>query len=361
MSLCDVTLREGSQMPGRSYSVEQKVAAGQELAELGVATIQPGFPATGPDDREAIARLAESTTSEICAIARAIEDDIDAALSAQADIVQIFAPVSDLQLEHVLGKSRFELVELVTDSVMHATDRGATVQFGLMDGFRTPPERIAELYDAVPETSRYLLADTVGSRTPSEVTDYLNAVRSNGVELSDLGVHFHDDLGLATANALAALRMGVGQVDVSIASLGERAGNTALEELVVASVMERDDPLGIDLERLVPTCTEVLEILDEAIPPRKPILGGEVFSHESGIHTSTMLSAPETFEPFDPADFGGRRRLVFGEGTGRGAARALLEQLDRTPTEERIEELLTRFASEGPMELEEAQELAKRV
>lgn len=361
MTVCDVTIREASQMPGRSYSVDQRVKAGHVLDELGIGMIQPGFPAIGSEDREAVRRLAEATTADICAIARVVEGDIDAAVEADADVIQVFAPVSDLQLKHVLGKSREELVSIASDAVEYAADRGPTVMFGMMDGFRADPHQVQHLYGSIPDADAYLLADTVGSRTPSEVTSFLTELDTTGVELDEFGVHFHDDVGLATANTREALRLGVGQIDVSVASLGERAGNAALEEVVVASVLEADDHLGIDTDRLIPSCRRVLEILNEEVPDRKPILGEQVFSHESGIHTATMLDAPETFEPFDPADFGSRRELIFGEGTGRAAATALLERAGRSPTDDRVKELLTLLVEEGPVGLDGALALAKEV
>ena len=348
-------------MPGHQFTAEQKIEAGERLDDLGVDQIQPGFPATGETDLTAVQQLTATCSADICAIARSVESDIDAALESNADIIQIFAPISDLQLDHVLGKSRAETVEILDSAIRYATDHGVSVECGLMDGFRTDPAIIADVCETIPDVSAYVIPDTVGATTPNAVDDFLESLSSNGIDLADVGVHFHDDLGLATANALTAVRRGVGKVDVSVGGLGERAGNTAMEELVVATSTDGECPFDVVAGRLIPRCTEVLEILDVAVPPRKPILGGDVYSHESGIHTRTMLIEPATFEPFDPATFGGHRSLVFGEGTGAGSAKTLLRLADRSPDDDTVNALLALLAEEGPVNEQTAIELAQQL
>jgi isopropylmalate/homocitrate/citramalate synthase len=181
------------------------------------------------------------------------------------------------------------------------------------------------------------------------------------VDLSDTGVHLHDDLGCATANALVAYELGVGRADVSVASLGERAGNTALEELVVAGVLDDDEPFGLRVEELVPACREALDALGESVDPRKAVLGDAVHEHESGIHVAAMLEEPASMEPYDPGRFGGSRTLVFGPKTGRGGARRLLARADRDATDDRVDRLLARLREDGPVELDEALALANEV
>ncbi|PSQ05892.1 citramalate synthase [Halobacteriales archaeon QS_6_71_20] len=359
-TLCDVTLREGDQMPGRSYGIEQRVAAGRALDDLGVELIQAGFPVTGESDRETVRRLAcdADVKARIVALARAVAGDVDAALTAEADVIEVMVPVSDLQLGHVLDESRETAFEMLVAAVERVRDGGATPHVTLVDAFRTEPSALIEAFERVPDVPTVSLADTVGARTPHTVHELLSALGAS-VDLSRAGVHFHDDLGVATANALAACDHGVGRIDVSVASLGERAGNAALEEVVVAGTTDLGVEFGVDTERVIPACTAVLDELDESVEPRKAVLGREVTEHESGIHTAAMVREPATFEPFAPADFGGGRRLLFGEGTGRGGARALLERAGVEPTDERVSGLLDALAERGPVDAEAAIDLAE--
>ncbi|WP_129115690.1 LeuA family protein [Halegenticoccus tardaugens] len=360
MKLCDVTLREGDQMPGRSYSVEQKAEAGLALDRLGVDFVEAGFPATGEKDRRAVAELADAAEADVAAIARAVPADVEAALEAEADVISVFGPVSSLQLEHALGKTREEMLDAMRDAVDLAHSGGARVHLSLVDAFRTERRYVVDACERFSDAEYVVLADTVGVRTPRSVASTLAAL-GESVDLGRVGVHFHQDLGVATANVLAAYEAGAGKADVSVASLGERAGNAALEEVVVAGTIEHGESFGVDAARLVPACREVLSALGERVDARKPILGREVAEHESGIHTAAMLGEPGVFEPFDPADFGGERRLVFGAGTGRGGARGLLERAGFEPTDRRVESLLSALADEGPMGTDGAVALARRL
>jgi len=357
MKLLDLTLREGEQRLGVSFTVEQKVGAARLLDELGIDYIQLGFPVADEKTRQVAERL--DTDAKTTAIARATPHDVEAALEAGVDVVDLFAPTSVAQLEAVLGAPREEMVSSVAEAGELARENGAELHVTAMDGFRTAPEHLDELFDAV-EAEWYTIADTVGSRTPAGVTAFLDDLET---DLQQVGVHFHDDLGVATANALAAARAGAGKVDVSVGGIGERAGNTAVEELVAATAVG-EKPLEWDVEEgsLLPVAERVLDTLGEDVEPSKPLLGEEVFSHESGLHTAAMLDEPSTFEPFDPARFGGERRLLFGGKSGGGAARRLLERAGAEPTEEQVGALLAALESRGEeVGIDEAIELAEQV
>lgn len=355
MELKDVTLREAAQMPGRDYDVDQRVAAGEALDRLGVPYVQAGFPATGETDVRVTETLAERADATVAALARPLAGDVEAALETGAGVVDLFAPLSERQLEHSLGKSREAVLELMADAHDRVREAGATPHLSVVDAFRTDAEHVVAFCERFPDVENVTLADTVGCRTPGEARTFLDVLAAAGVDLGRLGVHFHDDLGVATANVLAAADAGVGFADVSVASLGERAGNPALEEVVVAGVTARGTAFGVDHAELVPACTAVLDALEEPIPPRKAVLGTEVTTHESGIHTEAMLEDPATFEPFDPATFGGERTLVFGAGTGRSGAAKLLDRagVDGDPGD--FAALLER---EGPVDYEGAVALA---
>lgn len=358
MQLNDVTLREGDQMPGGEYTADQKITAGRLLDELGLPFVQPGFPATGAKDRQVIETLAAELDAEVVALARALEGDVDAAVDAGADVVETFVPVSERHLTHLLGSSRAEMLAMLADTVEHITDRGVTPHITLADAFRTDPGHLVEVFETVPDVPYINLADSVGARTPRSVRTHLDALAAD-IDLDRVGVHFHDDMGCGTANALAAYHAGVGKADVSVASLGERAGNSSLEEVVVACAVDDADDLGIETSNLVPVCREVLDTIGEAYDDRKAVLGEQISEHESSIHTAAMLSDTATLEPFDPERFGGERRLLFGSATGTSGARQLLERLGVEPDEETVEEFLAVLAANGPVRLDGALALAR--
>lgn len=360
MRLQDVTIREGGQMPGRSYSVEDRLAAARSLDRLGLDAVQVGFAAAGDPDATAIERAATDCDADVVSIARAVPRDVEAALDAGADVVEVFGPLSTLHLEHTVGKTRDEMLAAMREAVDRVHEGRATPTLTFVDAFRTPPDVVAAAVESFDDCEFVSVADTVGTATPRSLRQFLERVGAS-VDLSTVGVHLHDDLGCATANALVAYDLGVGRADVSVAALGERAGNTSLEELVVATALDDEEGFGLDHAELVPVCREVLDVLGESVDPRKAVLGNAVHEHESPIHVAAMLEAPSSMEPYDPAQFGGSRTLVFGANTGRGGARRLLERVERAPTDERVERLLTRLAAEGPMELDAALTLANRV
>ena len=351
-----MTLREGEQRAGHAYSVEGKVAAARELDALGVAAIEIGFPVADDRTRRVCDEL--DLDAKTVGIARAVHGDIDAADEADVDAIGIFAPTSDRQREQLLGATREELRETIAGALDRARATGREVHFTAMDGFRTDPGFLRTLLDEV-DVPFFTIADTVGARTPRGVREFLGALDA---DLSGVGVHFHDDLGVATANALVAADLGVGKADVSVGGVGERAGNTALEEFVAAATVGGESvDLSVETADLLPRAGAVLDALGEDVAPGKPLLGAGVFEHESGLHTAAMLDDPSTFEPFDPATFGGERRLVFGPASGRGAARRLLERAGHDPTDELVAALLDALHGGEERTLDEALELAAAV
>ena len=358
MRLCDVTLREAAQLPGREYAVEDRLEAGRALDRLGVPLVQAGFPAVGEVESETVRRLSAELDAEVVALCRAVDADVEAALAADPDVVEVFVPVSDVQLEHVLGGTREEALDAAASALDRAREGGVDVHLTLADAFRAEVPAVAGAFGRF--DCPIVLADTVGARTPPFVAGFLRTLADASADLTRAGVHFHDDLGCATANALVAAEVGVDRIDASVAGLGERAGNPATEEVVVATASAGGDP-GVAAGETVPVCEAVLRALGESVDERKAVLGTAAVTHESGIHTDAMLEEPSAFEPFDPAAFGGDRRLVFGADTGRGAARKLLERAGRDPEEEAVAALLERLAADGPMGLEAALDVAADV
>jgi isopropylmalate/homocitrate/citramalate synthase len=357
--VCDVTIRESEQLPGRSYDLEAKLEAGRVLDELGVPYIQAGFPVVGETEQSAVRELAETVDADVVAIARATEHDVEAALEANADVIELFGPLSDRHLTATVKTDRDTMYDRFRQAIDRATAGGAEVHLTLMDAFRTEIDYLRTACDRFDDV-RYLgLADTVGATPPPAVEDVLNTLETDGIAPDRLGVHFHDDLGVATANAITAAAHGVGRLDVSVASFGERAGNPSLEEVAILCDRYGYADLELRNEELIPLCERVLDTLDEAVDERKAVLGADVFEHESGLHTAAMLRDPSTFEPFDPSTYGGRRTLMFGSGTGAGAARQLLSEADLDPTTARVDALLSVLDREGPVSLEAATDLAR--
>ncbi|WP_049998873.1 LeuA family protein [Halococcus sediminicola] len=359
MKLSDVTLREGDQLPNRDFGIDEKIESARALDDLGLDYIQAGFPVTGTKDRRVLSELAGTTDGQLIGLARALEGDIDAVVDTDIDIVELFVSVSDRHLEHLLGKSREEMHAMLGTAVEYAHDRGAEVHVTLADAFRTDPEVILAVDGAIPTIPFLTLADTVGARTPRTVRKYLDTLGEH-LDLGRIGVHFHDDLDCATANVLAAADAGVGKADVSVAGLGERAGNSPLESVVVAAGVDYELGFGITESELVPTCRRVLETLGEDWDDRRAVLGGTVTEHESAIHTTAMLSDPATMEAYDPTRFGAERRLVFGASTGTSGARKLLDRADVETTDEAVAAYIDALADHGPLGLAEALTLARK-
>jgi isopropylmalate/homocitrate/citramalate synthase len=359
MQLSDLTLREGDQMPGRAFTLEEKLECGQALDTLDIPFIEAGFPITGKKDQRTIEQLAATTDAEIIALARALEGDIDAAIDSNADIIETFVSVSDLHLEYLLGISREEMLQMLLDAVDYIEERGGTPHVLLTDAFRTDFDHLAEIFEMLPEVPYVTLADSVGARTPISVQKYLEMVEEY-IDLGKVGVHFHDDLGCGTANVLTAYQAGVGKADVSVGGVGERAGNSPLEEIVAACTVDYGDDLGTDISELIPVCLDVLQTLEIGYDDRKAILGEHTTKHESGIHTAAMMKEPRTLEPFDPTQFGGDRHLVFGGQTGQSSARVLLERAGiDSPGDEIVSALIQKLSEEGPVGLEGAMALAE--
>ncbi|MFC5972147.1 LeuA family protein [Halomarina salina] len=358
MRLSDVTLREGDQLPGREFTADQKLTCARALDDLGLDYVQAGFPATGETDQRVLSELAGTTDAEVIGLARALDRDVDAVLDTDADVVELFVSVSDRHLDRLLGKTREEMHEMLAGAVEHVHDRGGTAHVTLADAFRTPAEDVLAVEEAIPEVEYLTLADTVGARTPRSVREYLDTL-GEAVDLGRVGVHFHDDLDCATANVLAAADAGVGKADVSVAGLGERAGNSPLESVVVAAGVDATVDFGVDESALIPTCRQVLETLGEEWDDRRAVLGETVSEHESAIHTTAMLSDPATMEAYDPERFGGERRLVFGASTGTSGARKLLDRAGVEVTDDAVAAYTEALADHGPLGLDGALDLAR--
>jgi len=336
----DTTLRDGEQSPGATMNRQEKLRLARQLEMLGVDALEAGFPAASTGDFEAVRAIAKSVRNvRVAALARAVRSDIARAHEALEPAVSprlhVFIAGSALHMRDKLRKTPAEVLNMAEDAVLFAASLCPDVEFSVEDASRADPEFLATLFAVAVRAgaSTINIADTVGYAQPDEFAELVRYIRNTvpGIEKTVLGVHCHNDLGLAVANTLAAIRAGARHAEVTISGIGERAGNTPLEELVMA-LQTRSDvygvTTGIETRQLFPTCRLLSMLLGRPIPPNKPIVGGNAFAHESGIHQDGVLKNPATYEIMTPESIGrAENDLVIGKHSGRAAIRARLEAL----------------------------------
>jgi 2-isopropylmalate synthase len=328
----DTTLRDGEQSPGCSMNRMQKVQLATALENLGVDIIEAGFPAASEDDFAAVAEIAKRLKkATVCALSRCHQKDIEASARALAQAersrIHIFLATSPIHREHKLGMTRQQVVQRAVEGVHLARRYFADVEFSAEDAMRTEPDFLVEVFSAVIEAGATTLnvPDTVGYTTPGEMAECIAHLRAHvpGIDRVVLSAHCHDDLGLAVANSLAAVQAGAGQVECTINGIGERAGNAALEEVVMALNTRKalfGCHTGIDTKRLYPISRQLSTIIGTAVARNKAIVGDNAFAHEAGIHQHGMLANRETYEIMRPEDVGIQASsLVLGKHSGRHA------------------------------------------
>jgi len=363
----DTTLRDGEQAAGVCFSARDKVEIAEQLDAMGVDVIEAGFPVNSPAEAAAVSQVAlEVQGAAVCALARAVPRDVaiagEALRHAARPRVHVFVNASDIQLAHQLQKSREQVIAMAAAMVASARDFSEDVEFSPMDATRSDPAFLADLVAATVRAgaSTINLPDTVGFATPDQVAAMFRDVAAKVPEIADAGVvlsfHGQDDLGLATANSLAAIGAGARQVEVAVNGIGERAGNTAFEEVVSALHVHGERlgvHTGVDPGGIWKLSQEVTRRSGIAIPPNKAVVGGNAFRHASGIHQDGVLKHRETFEVLDPALIGHPvgTEIVLGKLSGRnGFARrvaALGIELDASGVE-RAFRAFQRVAAERP-------------
>jgi 2-isopropylmalate synthase len=355
----DTTLRDGEQSPGATLTADEKLEVADALIALRVDVIEAGFPAASPGDFEAvreIARRSKGSGVTIAGLARASRGDIERAAQAvkDADLPRIhtFIATSDIHLKHKLRMTREQVLEKVRDSVSYARTFVEDVEFSCEDATRSDREFMVEVFNAAVEAGATTLniPDTVGYTTPFEYFELITYLKEH-ITRSDeviLSVHCHDDLGMATANTLMAVKAGARQVEVTMNGIGERAGNTSLEEVVMA-LSTRSGEFGgvqtrIQKERLVPTSRLVSMLTGIDVQVNKAIVGSNAFAHEAGIHQDGMLKERTTYEIMNPADVGWEgTSLVLGKHSGRAGFRNALKELGLKLDDERMQVVYERF------------------
>lgn len=353
--ISDTTLRDGLQTPGLRISVDQKVMIAQSLADAGIHSIDCGFPAASPGDFEAVRRIVEKVRGPILsAHSRTLKEDIDAAADAMRDLsplrkaITLFIGVSPIHREHKHGMSKAEVIRQIVSSVEYASKHFELVSFGPEDASRAEPEFLHECYREAIAAGVIScgFTDTVGSMTPDKVADALRRIQDRVPNIGNslIGVHFHNDLGLATANALAAVKTGAHMVQGTINGVGERAGNTAIEEVVVALSLHRDEykkAVSVDPSKLFALSKLVAETLNFRPAPNKAVVGRNIFRTETGVHQAAVLKNVMTYMPFPPELIGaGPVEMVLGPNSGRAAVKHHLEALGMEPRDEHVQLVL---------------------
>ncbi|MXV62037.1 2-isopropylmalate synthase [Natronorubrum sp. JWXQ-INN-674] len=345
----DTTLRDGEQSPGTSFSYDDKRQIASILDEMGTHVIEAGFPVNSDAEFEAVRDIASATQTTTCGLARVVDADIEAALDSGVEMVHTFVSTSDVQIEDSMHATRDEVVQRAVDSVERVKETGTTCMFSPMDATRTDEQFLIDVIEAVTEAGVDWInvPDTCGVATPTRFKALIEKVRAHTDARID--VHTHDDFGLATANALAGIEAGADQAQVSVNSIGERAGNAAYEEYVMAVESLYQTDTGIDTTRIA----ELSEIVEEKsameTPGNKPIVGANAFSHESGIHAAGVIENSDTFEPgvMTPEMVGAERQLVMGKHTGTHSVRERLRERGYDPTDEQVSAVTRRVKDYG--------------
>ncbi|HEX5364448.1 MAG TPA: 2-isopropylmalate synthase, partial [Gallionella sp.] len=336
----DTTLRDGEQSPGASMTKEEKLRIARQLEKLGVDVIEAGFAAASPGDFDAVKSIAETIkNSTVCSLARASENDVrragEAIKPAKSGRIHTFIATSPIHMQHKLRMTEDQVVERAVQAVKWAREYTDDVEFSAEDAIRSEMDFLVRIFDAVIQAGATTInvPDTVGYSIPVLLGEHFRQLIAR-VPNSDKVIwsaHCHNDLGMASANSLAAVMNGARQVECTINGLGERAGNAALEEIVMAVKTRRDIftcDTRIDTAQIVPTSKLVSSITGYPIQPNKAIVGANAFAHESGIHQDGVLKHRETYEIMRAEDVGwGANKMVMGKHSGRAAFRARLQEL----------------------------------
>ncbi len=353
----DTTLRDGEQSAGVSFTLDDKIEIARDLAAMKVDVIEVGFPAASPVEQDAVAAIARDVRGiRVAALARAVASDVDAAGAAlegaEAPRIHVFLSASEVQLRHQLRKDREQVVRMTDAMVRRARQYTDDVEFSPMDATRADIGFVSEVVRTALRAGATTInvPDTVGWVMPGVLSARIAELRHRvpEIEAAVISFHGHDDLGLATANALAAVGAGVRQIEVTVNGIGERAGNTPLEEIVMAIHVHRDVlgvHTGVDTTGIQPISHKVAARSGLHVAANKAVVGRNAFRHASGIHQDGVVKFRETFEILDPAQVGNARgtEIVLGKLSGRAGFRARAEQLGLVMADAEWEAAFERF------------------
>ncbi len=345
----DETLRDGEQTPGVHFNPEEKLRIAEVLAGIGVPLIDAGIPVVSTEEARAVDLLAHAgLKSKILASARTVPADVEAVIQSGASHIAIFVAASQVHLRYKLKMTQEEVRKVSIASVRRAKSAGLHVAFVTEDTVRAPFDFVERLYRDVQEAGadRLVISDTVGIMTPLTFRWYLEEFQRR-VHPKDLSVHCHNDFGLAAANTLTALEVGVTAPHTCVNGLGERAGNAAFEEVALALERLYGVRTGLRTERMYELSQLVEELSGVVVQPNKAIVGYNSFSHEAGIHTHGILAHTLTYEPMQPEVVGRHRRMILGKHSGKAAVVEKLKERGIVAPEPRLAELLQRLKAQG--------------
>jgi len=356
IKIFDTTLRDGEQSPGCSMDLNEKLDMARQLETLGVDIMEAGFAIASPGDLEAVSAIAKTVkNSQVCSLARSLERDIDAAYDgvkyAVAPRIHVFLATSPVHMQYKLRMSEEEVLDRAVSAVAYAKKYVADVEFSAEDASRSDRDFLVKIFEAVIAKGATVIniPDTVGYVTPTEIYDLFSYVmkHTKGIEKVDVSVHCHNDLGMATANALAAIRAGATQVECTINGIGERAGNSALEEVVMALATRPDfyhAKTNIVTPQIYRTSRLLQSITGVQVAPTKPIIGENAFAHESGIHQHGVLAERTTYEILTPESVGiAQNHMVLGKHSGKHAFQTRLAALGYKLTPAELEDAFEQF------------------
>jgi len=343
VTVFDTTLRDGEQTPGIAFTVEQKLEIARQLSAIGVHVIEAGFPASSKAEKEMVSAIKNlNLEAKICGLARSVKADVDTCLDCKVDMVHVFIPTSDIQRENTINKSKKEVLEITADIIGHIRKHSELCMFSAMDATRTDWDYLISVFQTAADAGATVInvPDTVGVISPSAMKTLIT--RINREVKCPIDVHCHNDFGLAVANTIAAVEAGASQVQVTVNGIGERAGNADLAQTVMIMESMYGIRTGIKKERLVETSRLISRFSGLGIPPIQPVVGENVFSHESGIHSQGVLKNSATFEPgiMTPEMVGHRRKLTLGKHVGRHAVRQMLADVHIAPSDPQLDAIV---------------------
>jgi len=356
ITIFDTTLRDGEQSPGYSMNTAEKLHFASQLAKLRVDALEAGFPSSSQGDFQAVQMIAKKVRNiEVAALARTSKEDIDAAWAAIGEAahprIHLFIATSDIHLQHKLRLSREQVISRAVEAIKYAKQFTDNVEFSAEDGSRSDRDFLCTIFEAAISAGATTvnLPDTVGYAIPNEFAELVAYVKGHTPQIGKaiLSVHCHNDLGLATANTLASINAGARQVEVTVNGIGERAGNTSLEEVVMALHTRRgylNVYTDLDTKEIYPSSHLLVMITGIPVQPNKAIVGANAFAHEAGIHQDGVLKHRTTYEIMEPATIGlETHRLVMGKHSGRHAFTDRLRGLGYDLADHEIDKLFQRF------------------
>lgn len=340
IEICDVTLRDGEQTPGVAFSTSEKIAIAQKLDSVGIDVIEAGFPVVSAAEEATVREIAHlGLDAKVCCLSRSVAKDIDTALKCDVDFISIFIATSDMHLKYKYHKTFEEATSCALDVLDYAKDHGLIVRFAAEDATRTDIRVLKSIFKSAEDhgADYVSIADTVGILNPSTAFYLVSEIKKT--IKTKLCIHCHNDLGMAVANTLSGAEAGAFQLHTTVNGIGERCGNAALEELVVAlrvqyGIERYNVSELMELSKLVEQYTEI------PIPKTKAIVGANSFAHESGIHVAAVIEEPMTYELFAPEMVGAKREIIIGKHTGTKALKSVVHKMGYNLTHEQMCKLL---------------------